>query len=79
VVVVILVGSMLAVIYIGRVVEAGWFGEPSDPTKREAPLGLLIPVWVLIAANFYFGLDTRLTVGIAEQAVLQLMGGGAGL
>ena len=79
VVVVILLGSILAMIYIGRVIEAGLFGEAADPTNREAPLGLLIPIWVLIVAYIYFGLDTRLTVGIAEQAVLQLMGGGAGL
>ncbi|MEX1031788.1 MAG: monovalent cation/H+ antiporter subunit D family protein [Cellvibrionaceae bacterium] len=76
VVIVILVGSMLAVIYIGRVVEAGWFGEAENPTRREAPWSLLVPVWLLIAANIYFGLDTRLTVGVAESAAAYLMGAG---
>jgi multicomponent Na+:H+ antiporter subunit D len=76
IVVVILIGSMLAVVYIGRVVEAGFFGEPKDKTKREAPAGLLIPIWVLIFANIYFGIDTRLTVDIAEAAAAQLMAGG---
>ena len=72
-VLVILVGSLLAILYIGRVAEAGWFGTPADATRREAPLGLLIPLWILILANFYLGVDTRLTVGIAEQAVAQLV------
>ncbi len=75
IVLVILVGSMLAVVYIGRVVEAGWFGEPENPERREAPLGLLIPLWVLIVLNVYLGIDTRLTVCIAEMAAAQLMGG----
>ncbi len=76
IVVVILIGSMLAVVYVGRVVEAGFFGEPDDSTRREAPAGLLIPIWVLIFANIYFGIDTRLTVDIAEAAAAQLMAGG---
>lgn len=77
VIVVILLGSMLAVIYVGRVVEAGWFGEPENPERKEAPMSLLIPVWILIAANLYFGIDTRLTVDIAEAAAAQLMAGGS--
>lgn len=79
IVIVVLLGSLLALVYIGRVVEAGWFGEPEKPGKNEAPLSLLIPLWILIAANFYFGIDTRLTVGTAESAAAWLMGGGNGL
>jgi multicomponent Na+:H+ antiporter subunit D len=74
-VVVIVIGSLLALVYIGRVVEAGWFGDPSDPERREAPLSLLLPTWSLVVANFYFGIDTRLTVGFARLAAGQLMGG----
>jgi len=76
IIIVILAGSMLALVYIGRVVEAGWFGEPKVSGRNEAPLGMLIPLWILIFANFYLGIDTRLTVGIAEMAVDQLMNGG---
>ncbi|MGQ9424442.1 monovalent cation/H+ antiporter subunit D family protein [Gilvimarinus sp. F26214L] len=79
IVVVVLLGSMLAVVYIGRVVEAGWFGEPKDPRKREAPLSLLVPLWILVAANIYFGIDTRLTVGVAESAASYLINGGGPL
>jgi hypothetical protein len=40
---------------------------------REAPLSMLVPMWLLVIANIWFGLDTELTVGIAETAV-QLLG-----
>lgn len=74
----IVVPSMMAVVYIWRVVEAAWFKEP--PADREpvaeAPLSLLAPLWVLVAANFYFGIDTRLTVGTAARAAEVLLGSG---
>jgi multicomponent Na+:H+ antiporter subunit D len=73
-VVVIVIGSLLALVYIGRVVEAGLFGDAADAERREAPLSLLLPTWFLVLANFYFGIDTRLTVGIAEMAAGQLLG-----
>lgn len=76
IVVAIVAGSMLAVVYIGRVIEAGVFQQPSDPTRREAPWSMLIPLWILVIANIWLGIDTRLTVDIAEAAAAQLMAGG---
>jgi multicomponent Na+:H+ antiporter subunit D len=37
---------------------------------------MLVPTWVLILANFWFGIDTRVTVGIAERAAAMLSGAG---
>ncbi len=74
VVVVILVGSLLALVYIGRVVETAYFKKGDSNERCEAPWSLLIPTWVLIGANFYFGIDTRLTVGLAEKAAAMLSG-----
>ena len=73
----ILVGSLLAVIYIWRVVEAAWFAKPSEKAAaaREAPLAMLIPMWILVLANIYFGINTDLTVGVADLAARTLMGG----
>ena len=73
----ILAGSLLAVIYIWRVVEAGWFASPSERAARarEAPLSMLIPLWIIVLANIYFGINTRLTVGVAELAAQALIGG----
>jgi len=72
----VLIGSLLAVVYLWRVVEAGYFYAPTDAaaTVREAPLALLVPTWTLIAANFYFGIDARLTVGVAQRAAAVLLG-----
>jgi multicomponent Na+:H+ antiporter subunit D len=77
-VVLILITSLMAIFYIWRVIEAAWFKqrEPDQPPVGEAPLSLLIPTWVLVALNFYFGIDTRLTVGGATAAAEALLGGG---
>ena len=75
--VLVLMGSLLAVIYIWKLVEAAYFQSPSAEaatTVREAPLSLLIPTFILIAANIYFGIDTSLTVGVAEIAAASLLG-----
>ncbi len=67
---VILFGSLLAVVYVGKLVEALYFKPITESGKSvtEAPLLLLAPTWVLVFANIYFGLDTELTVGVAEKA-----------
>lgn len=70
----IVVGSLMALVYIGRVVEAGLFADPDDATRREAPLSMLVPTWGLVLANIYFGVDTRLTIGVAASAAAQLGG-----
>jgi multicomponent Na+:H+ antiporter subunit D len=71
VVAIILVGSLLAVVYVGKVIEALYFkpADTEDALVKEAPLLLLIPTWALVLANVYFGLDTTLSVGMAERAV----------
>jgi multicomponent Na+:H+ antiporter subunit D len=69
-VLVILLGSLLALIYVWRIVEL-MFLRPLPDTARtinEAPVSLLIPMWVLVIANIYFGFNTDLTVGVAETA-----------
>ncbi len=74
---VILIASLIAVMYIWRVVEAAYFKErPTDmPTVSEAPLSLLVPTWILVAANIYFGINASFTAGIAQSAAQVLLGG----
>jgi len=69
--VVVLVGSLIAVIYLWKLVEVLFFRAAGDAeqTVKEAPLSLLIPMWILVIANIYFGLNTDLTVGVAQSAV----------
>lgn len=73
---ILIVGSLLALIYIWRVVEVAYL-KPAPAgcaTRNEAPLSLLIPTWILIAGNIYFGIHTSLTVDVAESASTMLFG-----
>ena len=76
-VVLIVASSMLAVVYVWRLVEALYFKEPAAGREnvREAPLSMLLPTLLLAAANIYFGLDTRLTVELTGNAAVLLMQG----
>jgi multicomponent Na+:H+ antiporter subunit D len=76
--VVILIGSLLAVAYIWRVVESAYFKPLPDGrvAVTEAPLMMLLPMWALILANFYFGINTALTTGVAGRAARLLLGAG---
>jgi multicomponent Na+:H+ antiporter subunit D len=67
---IVLFGSLLAVMYVWRVVEVAWFSSPSARAAEasEAPLVMLLPTWILVLANLYFGIDTSLTVGVADLA-----------
>ena len=83
----VLTTSLMALVYIWRVVEAAYFQEapgaessggglPGEGTSAvvEAPLALLIPTWGLIVANFYFGFDATFTAELAGSAARSLMG-----
>ncbi len=74
--VLVLIGSLLALVYVWRILEAAYFDAPAKPDAhiKEAPLSLLIPTWALVLANIYFGIDTSLTVGVARQAAGLLLG-----
>jgi len=74
--VLILVSSLLALIYIWRVVEAAYFFVPGAAMHRvkEAPASMLIPAWLLVGANLYFGVNPGLIAGIAHQGASVLIG-----
>jgi len=74
--VLILLSSLLAVIYIWRVVEVAYFRQAPDdgPEIAEAPISLLAPTWVLIGATVFFGIFTSLSVGVASAAARMLLG-----
>ena len=75
--VLLLISSLIAVVYIWRVIEVFYFTPPPDGAKsREAPAMMLAMVVLMAAATVYFGLDTRLSVGAANEAARILLSGG---
>jgi len=78
--VLMLVASLLAIIYVWRIVEIAYFSPPANgmaqgrEIAKEAPLAFLIPVWLLVSSNIYFGIDTRLSVQVAQAASQSLIG-----
>jgi len=76
----VLVSSVLAIIYIGRVVDIMLFKKQRLPSpipqgRNEAPLSMLVPLYVLIALSLYLGLYGSKTLIIASEAATQLLGG----
>jgi multicomponent Na+:H+ antiporter subunit D len=76
VVAMILASSLLAVIYVWRVVEVGFFEEPDPdaPEITEAPMSMLIPTWIMLGASVFFGITSDTTAGVALEAARQLLG-----
>lgn len=73
--VVVMVGSLMALVYIWKVIEVAYFQKaPTAHDLREAPLSLLVPTWTLVVASFYFGIDASGTAGIAIRAAEALLG-----
>ena len=63
--------SLIALGYVWRFVEAAYLRAPDPelPRPGEAPLSMLIPAWLLVAACIYFGLETSFNVGFVAEAV----------
>lgn len=73
----IVASSLIALVYVGRVVEAAWFREPTKALAgaKEAPLEMLAPIWIMAFASVYFGIDTEFTAGLAGKAAATLLAG----
>ncbi len=73
---VVVFSSILAVIYMGRILEAIFFQPPLNPRKhrKEAPILLLVPLWVLALANIYFGIAAGFPIGLARDAAAAAFG-----
>lgn len=75
--VLILLSSLLALVYVWRLIEVMYLSEaPAGSFAEEAPASYLVPAWILVSASVYFGFATDQTLGIASAAARQLLGGG---
>lgn len=68
--------SFLAVFYVGRILQSVFFLPPANPrkTRKEAPLLLLVPLWILALANIYFGIDASFPAGLARDGAVAALG-----
>jgi multicomponent Na+:H+ antiporter subunit D len=73
---VIVAGSLMAVVYVWRIVEAAWFAPVQEPSEsvQEAPAPMLAMIWLAAVANVYFGLATGLPRELATSAAVSLLG-----
>jgi multicomponent Na+:H+ antiporter subunit D len=74
---VIVLGSLMAVAYVWRIVEAAWFKDApaGDGADRpgEAPLGMLVLTWLAALSNVWFGLVTQVPRELATTAAAILL------
>jgi multicomponent Na+:H+ antiporter subunit D len=77
---VIVIGSLMAVVYIWRIVEITGFSTAVDSadqasgTVHEAPTLMLAVTWLVALSNIYFGLQPALPLKLASQAAEILLG-----
>ena len=71
--IVIIFSSLLAVVYCGRLIETLYFKNGNDETVvNEAPLTMLISIWIASLACIYFGLSTDITISVSDLAAKML-------
>ncbi len=73
----LIVSSLMAIIYIGKMIDVMYFKPAPEEfsNAQEAPLSMLIPCWIFALLTIYFGIDTRLTAGLAGRVASNLLGG----
>jgi multicomponent Na+:H+ antiporter subunit D len=73
---IVLIGSLLALVYVWRVVEVIYFGKRDEdaPKLREAPISMLAPMLILIGMSIYFGVDAGASSRVAQAAAEWLLG-----
>ena len=79
-VVAIVVSSVLAIFYVGKMIEAMYLHEPAKHAdgsvmKVKTPVLSLIALYILVLANVWFFFDPSLPFGLAETAASALIGG----
>ena len=63
----IIVSSLFAVIYIWKIIEVLYFAESTE-TYSEVSVPTLMPIWILAFFCIFLGINTGLTVDVANMA-----------
>ena len=78
--VLIVLSSLLAVIYVWRMVEALYLSPAKAEVEvKEVSFWMLGPIWIMALACIYFGLATDVTLTAAQSAARGLLAGSVGL
>ena len=74
--VLLIISSLMAIVYIGKMIDVMYFKPAPEEFSnvREAPMSMLIPCWIFALLTLYFGLDTRITAGLAGRVAANLLG-----
>jgi multicomponent Na+:H+ antiporter subunit D len=74
----IVASSLIALVYVGRVLEVVWLHQPAPAlvAASDPPLSMLLPLLVFGAATIWFGFDTEWTAGVAATSVKTLLAAG---
>ena len=76
----IVASSLLAVIYVWRMIETLYLTETSaELPARQAPLSMIVPLWIMAFACIYFGFDSDLTLSASKTAAEGLLAGSTGM
>lgn len=71
----VLLSSVMAVVYVWKVVEVAYFRESTEAAVRqEAPWWMLVVLWGAALLNIYFGLQPMLPLDLAGDAARALLG-----
>jgi len=70
----ILVSSLMAVVYIWRIVETACFGESVETEVKRVPTALVIALWAVAIANVGFGIAPDLPLSLSAAAADILLG-----
>ena len=78
---VIMLTSILALIYIGRVLLLAYFQSPPEKggqavARNEAPLAMLAPMWFLAITSICIGIESDAIVEASLRAADLLLGAG---
>ena len=80
VLVAVLASSLLALVYVGRIVEVAWFREPPAFTGTSAPAkppaSMVAVIWFLVLVSVWFGIDATVPAALADAAAAALLGTG---
>ncbi|MGV8996201.1 MAG: monovalent cation/H+ antiporter subunit D family protein [Parvibaculaceae bacterium] len=72
--IVILASSLIALFYVGKFLEAAYMRPtPGGVIRREAPLTMLIPLWIFAGLSIFFGVNSSLTSEMAARAASGLV------